>query len=87
MKEFVQGLICLWEIMVPYLFAEKNLEKRNMHPIWKGLWFLGMGVNLAMLVMQRRIIMYSRWYLFVSVAISAILLLGKYRVKLIKYKT
>lgn len=83
MEEIIQGLICLWEISIPFVFAEKNLEKRNINWFVKVIWVLGMALNLALLVVQRNLIMYSRWYLFVVVPVTSVLILLRYRVKLL----
>lgn len=81
MYGIIQDILCAAEIGVPFLFAGRILEERKQKLPVRLLWFLCLGINMVMLILQRRIVMYSRWYLLVCIPFSAVLLKWRFRVR------
>ena len=81
MYGIIQDILCAAEIGVPFLFAGRILEERKQKLPVRLLWFLCLGINMVMLILQRRDVMYSRWYLLVCIPLSAVLLKWRYQVR------
>lgn len=81
MIELIQGLICFFEICIPFFLSGKWNEKRKIHPGVLVLWYIFVGVSIGLLVLQRHFVIYSRFYVLFEICVSFLLFIYKFRVR------
>ena len=81
--EVIQALICIWEMGMLFYAAFQLLPQRRMHVITKIIWWMCVALDTGVLIYQRHIFMYSRYYLLFSIFIAFLLIIRRFAVDIV----
>lgn len=77
MMEVIQALICIWKMGMLFYAAFQLLPQRRMHVITKIIWWMCVALDTGVLIYQRHLLMYSRYYLLFIIFVAFLLLIWR----------
>lgn len=81
MLVFLQAVVCIWESLIPFYMGHRLCGEKKRGLAGRILWYGCAGIITGLLLYQRYLLMYSRWYLLFEILLSVSLFVWRYEVK------